>query len=117
MPKSQAGTSNAERKARGLVRWSGGWFDFATIKKLDEMCADSGYSRIEQVEAMIDAEYDNWKTVQLASGQRVTDGRRTGVVVTEPSEGVAMVMFDAEPGAASQNCEAVPIETLLRVVA
>jgi hypothetical protein len=48
--------SKAERRAAGRKRVEL-WLPEATVERLDEICAESGYTRGEQVESMID-EYE-----------------------------------------------------------
>lgn len=54
--------SAASRRARGLKRLDA-WLSARTIQRLDELAEDSGYSRAAMVEAMIDAEWEEWKAI------------------------------------------------------
>ncbi len=49
-----------QRRASGKVRVEL-WLPAETVARLDEITAESGYTRAEQVESMIDGEYRDWK--------------------------------------------------------
>ncbi len=51
--------SKAERRAAGRKRVEI-WLPEATVVRLDEICAESGYTRGEPVESMIDGEHAEW---------------------------------------------------------
>lgn len=54
--------SNQARAAKGLVRVSV-WLPKTVVEHLDELSEDSGYSRTEMIEAMIEADYEDWRRV------------------------------------------------------
>jgi hypothetical protein len=65
--------SKAERRAAGRKRVEL-WLPEATVERLDEICAESGYTRGEQVESMID-EYEEWKKVASLSQRKHDDAQ------------------------------------------
>lgn len=48
--------TNAQRRQRGLRRLEV-WVPEETIERLDVVCEDSGYTRGDQLAAMVDAEW------------------------------------------------------------
>lgn len=52
--------SDADRIAAGKRRVVL-WLHVETVQRLDEICAESGYTRPEQVASMIDGEYEEWR--------------------------------------------------------
>lgn len=61
--------TNASRQARGLRRITL-WIPEEYLAKLDAICADSGYTRAEQVLGMIDADYDSMVEAKTAKPPR-----------------------------------------------
>jgi len=62
--------SNAARVAAGRRRLHV-WISEQSMARLDEICADSGYNRGEQVEAMIDLDWTEWQaTKSRAKGRK-----------------------------------------------
>ena len=55
--------THASRVARGL-RLLHVYLPEETMRRLDAICEDSGYSRPDQVAGMIDAEYAEWQAVR-----------------------------------------------------
>lgn len=55
--------TSAQRRARGLRRLEI-WLPAEYVAKLDAICEDSGYSRVEVVEGLIDGETTEWEQVR-----------------------------------------------------
>lgn len=61
--------SNAQRRARGLHRLVL-WLPKDYITKLDALCEDSGYSRADIIEGMIDCETDEVADLRAGAERR-----------------------------------------------
>lgn len=55
--------THAERRSKGWRRLEV-MLDERTMGRLEEICEESGYSKAEQVRAMIDGDYEEWRKLE-----------------------------------------------------